>query len=141
MDKEYHLEDIVSLYKAKCHDIYQQKIEYLSVYETGIISKIQQDYNTNKIINADQYFAKINQQYQDLEKMLNQELQDAIKKETTKFSEAISAYFLLDNYHQYQIHLNQHLIDDIKKQCFEQKEISSLEEEVNHLIKEVEALL
>lgn len=111
----YNLEDIINRYHRNCERIYNDKKQHLNIYEAGIISKVQDDFNANNIGNKNAYFKQLEQKYLMFEEQINDDIEEAIINETKSFTHALASFLLLDQGDKYRVELNPSLIDTIKK--------------------------
>ena len=111
----YNLEDIINRYHRNCERIYNDKKQHLNIYEAGIISKVQDDFNASNIGNKNIYFKQLENQYLMFEEQINDDIEEAIINETKSFTQALASFLLLDQGDKYRVQLNPNLISTIKK--------------------------
>lgn len=111
----YHLDDIVKHYKRRCDRIYQNKAQHLKIYEAGIVSKVQEDYNQGLIVDANDYFNRLSAQYQLFEDQINNDIETDIVNETHEFTKALSSFLLLEQGNKYHVSLSPDLISTLKQ--------------------------
>ena len=111
----YNLDDIINRYKRNCDKIYREKTAHLDIYESGIITKVQDDHKNKKINKNDlNYFENLEMKLKSIEKQISDDIYNEILIETKNFSTALTSYLLLDYDDDYKVELNKNLITEIK---------------------------